>query len=72
MDPNATLDMLRAALGKYYEHQEEKDTEARLAAADEIAALFEGLDWWISRGGFLPALWARGARAPHGGRKEKT
>lgn len=26
---------------------------------DEMVALFQALDGWISRGGFLPSAWAR-------------
>jgi hypothetical protein len=54
MDPNATLQALRAALSDY-------DQAIRKSVADEAAdralEAFRALDEWITRGGFLPEDW---------------
>lgn len=42
MDPNETLRLMRLAV---------KDD------LDQLADLFEALDGWLSKGGFLPAAW---------------
>lgn len=54
MDPNATLQALRAALIDY-------DQAIRKSVADEAAdralEAFRALDEWIAKGGFLPEDW---------------
>jgi hypothetical protein len=43
MDPNATLAAIRIAIANHHD--------------DDVAELFDALDGWISRGGFLPSDW---------------
>jgi hypothetical protein len=58
MDPNAALEELREKLAD----PNENDLE-------EISILFEGLDSWLCRGGFLPIPWQRAAEETRVGRK---
>ena len=51
MDPNAALVELRRAL---HDLHADRSNEALLERAIE---LFEGLDGWLSCGGFLPRDW---------------
>lgn len=51
MDPDATLFVIRHLMPAALDG----DTDA----AEQIAELVDALDIWISRGGFLPAVWAR-------------
>jgi hypothetical protein len=48
MDVNSTLAELRAEL------------RADSPDVDRIAQLFEAMDGWLTRGGFLPSDWAAG------------
>lgn len=57
MDPNATLTRLRE-LASDISTGEYELTDQGLAAA-EMAELFDGLDTWLSRRGFLPTEWQR-------------
>lgn len=67
MDPDVTLRRLRELAGEI-EAIADKPTEAGAAHAAaqsslaslsaELAELFDALDDWILRGGFLPAAWA--------------
>lgn len=53
MDPDVTLEEMRALVKKVLYDEPEgpyPDTE-------EMFTLFEGLDGWISKGGFLPTAW---------------
>lgn len=52
MDPNATLARLRelAADG----------THLTMTETEEMAELFEALDAWMSKGGFMPSDWSWG------------
>jgi len=52
MDPNATLAALRKAIEEW---RETGDTDL----ADDLANHAESLDWWLSKGGFLPTDWRR-------------
>lgn len=54
MDPNATLAELRALV---------MDGGAEFEDPQRAAELFNALDEWITRGGFLPAAWTRTAGA---------
>jgi hypothetical protein len=54
MDPNATLAGLRELVERVQNGTGRVD-------ADEFAEKFEALDGWITKGGFLPADWSRGA-----------
>ncbi len=49
MDPNTTLARLRELAAAADDVEE----------AAELAEAFHALDEWLSRGGFLPADWAR-------------
>lgn len=53
MDPNATLEEMRAFVKKvlYSVDSAATDDETRMAE------LFESLDEWITKGGFLPNAW---------------
>ena len=71
MDPNATLSELRSLTAElhdleeeYQERQDEVDEQVvLLGSIRDVAArmgeLFEALDGWISKGGFLPSAWVR-------------
>lgn len=51
MDPNATLARLRTLAALAF---------PTLAEIIEMAELFDALDTWMSKGGFLPAAWSVG------------
>ena len=52
MDPNATLKEIREII-KSWTKDESKDIPSRLVD------LIDGLDGWISKGGFLPRDWQK-------------
>ena len=52
MDPNTALNELRTLLGQAIEGDTMDPSDVTRAAE-----LFEGLDNWITRGGFLPSDW---------------
>ena len=52
MDPNETLKQIREVI------RDLRDGEMpSMHAADTLADLFEGLDDWLTKGGFLPDAW---------------
>ena len=51
MDPNAALEEIRRIIAKY--------ADGRAYDANRLAELTDGLDTWLSNGGFLPADWQR-------------
>jgi hypothetical protein len=56
MDPNAALARLRDLANGI----DKENDHGRLAyLAEDMAVVFEGLDDWLSNGGFLPAEWRR-------------
>lgn len=55
MDPNVTLGRIREILEAY--DREEDEVSHHLG--NELVDLVEGLDHWLSGGGFLPAPWAK-------------
>ncbi len=57
MDPNATLQALRDLV----QHTQTSDIAHinHEDCADRFADLFDGLDQWIMRGGFLPINWSK-------------
>ena len=64
MDPNVTLRRLRADCSTIANLDEVGDDDKELSKlAVDVAELFEALDGWITKGGFLPAAWARRATA---------
>jgi hypothetical protein len=57
MDPNATLAELRA-LAARATAAHARGYDADPDDSTRIVELFESLDGWLQRGGFLPAAWA--------------
>jgi hypothetical protein len=57
MDPNATLERMRAAQHSLRTRQASDPDHVQ--AFSEIADCAEALDGWLSRGGFLPDAWTR-------------
>lgn len=55
MDPDATLATLRFAVHDVLNHSGANTPSTCV----EIAVLFDSLDTWIARGGFLPAAWKK-------------
>jgi hypothetical protein len=52
MDPNAALERIRGLVNRMLDDEENPDGQ-------ELAELFEGLDQWISSGGFIPTDWLK-------------
>jgi hypothetical protein len=50
MDPNAALDQLRELL---------TGNDGSIDDYERAAEVFDGLDEWLSKGGFLPSAWER-------------
>ena len=61
MDPDETLKCAREALEIL--NCDLSFEPARLDASDDLVAAFEALDEWLSKGGFLPADWAKVSRS---------
>lgn len=61
MDPTATLVSIRALVKVINESSVTYDL-ARYA--EELADLVDGLDRWMTRGGFLPTQWRSIVRPP--------
>lgn len=55
MDPNKTLETIRKLITKLANEDEVWTVED----TEEFSYLVEGLDEWLSRGGFLPKAWER-------------
>lgn len=55
MDPNETLRELREAVTRWHEADL---FETERGAAEDMAALVDSLDEWITAGGFLPNAWS--------------
>lgn len=53
MDPNEALKQIRAIVAQ------DNDAEMDEDAFYRLKILFEGLDHWVSHGGFLPVDWDR-------------
>jgi hypothetical protein len=69
MDPDQALIDARAAVALLNAEPADLDhgytdyeQAARNGAADTLAELFDGLDRWLSSGGFLPDPWCHGGR----------
>jgi hypothetical protein len=56
MDPDVTLARLRETVGNWQQKGAD-NLKDPIAEAQEMADLFEALDTWIAKGGFLPAAW---------------
>jgi hypothetical protein len=61
MDPNAALERLRELIA--INVRAETDS-FKSELADDICEVLEGLDQWLSRGGFLPKAWNRCSAIP--------
>lgn len=59
MDPNAALLAIRSLMTDIREEQSPLDPDV----ADLLEAI-DGLDQWLSKGGFLPQVWARSDPIP--------
>lgn len=58
MDPNANLrEQLKLAKRLAMGMARNDSPEARLDDADRLAELVLALDEWLTKGGFLPAIW---------------
>ena len=57
MDPDAALEQIRECLAEYRTAEDRDDPEAVTEALARLAEITEGLDAWISKGGFLPRAW---------------
>jgi hypothetical protein len=55
MDPNAALENARKLAAKTTHGS--WDTEKLANLGEELAETFQGLDEWLSRGGFKPDAW---------------
>jgi hypothetical protein len=53
MDPNAALAEIRTIISQH-------NRDGGLVVAARLAELVDGLDGWLSKGGFLPAAWTHG------------
>lgn len=58
MDPNATIQEMRRISERL--HCGEMDDGDKIDAAHRLAELFDALDEWILKGGFLPTSWREG------------
>jgi DNA-binding GntR family transcriptional regulator len=58
MDPEATLEEIRAIIEGFH-HALETDDEIPRDEVNSLVKHFHALDGWISRGGFLPRSWRR-------------
>ena len=59
MDPNANLERCRRLANRLIaqEENQRRSGDNHDTAGYELAELFQALDEWISRGGFLPRAW---------------
>ena len=58
MDPDASLEQIRALLGQVATQSVPQDYLSE-EVLEDLAVLVEGLDDWMSKGGFLPKAWQR-------------
>jgi hypothetical protein len=58
MDPNAALVSIRELVSLLV------DSPFATPQETELAELVQGLDEWLTRGGFLPTAWERRAKHP--------
>lgn len=70
MDPNEALRTLRRDVANLARWLDDADASsfARIGAiealASDVATTFQGLDDWLSKGGFVPEAWTRDGRPP--------
>lgn len=63
MDPNTALQRIReltAAINQQHWTALSRDPGGTVTMAAELAELVEGLDEWLSRGGYPPTAWKGG------------
>ena len=59
MDPEAALEKIRALVREIQKlEDDEADDEEFAGPASELAEAFDGLDQWMSKGGFPPGEWS--------------
>lgn len=57
MDPNITLAEIRALTLRIRNHKASADDAEMADDAVHLGELVDGLDAWLSNGGFLPMAW---------------
>jgi hypothetical protein len=57
MDPNAVLASIRELVADYYKWSDADEGYLCRETAIELCGKIEGLDSWLSKGGFLPTDW---------------
>ena len=57
MDPDATLKTVLDLIDEMCDLDDEADNHEFVGKAHELAAYVNELDFWLSRGGFLPKRW---------------
>jgi hypothetical protein len=59
MDPNEALSQLRLLVTIVNDPHSPDGRPTPGEVAREMAEIFDGLDEWLSKGGFLPKSWSR-------------
>jgi hypothetical protein len=59
MDPDEALRVAREATAKLLEDDEAMPYDAQAELASDLAAAFDALDEWLTKGGFAPADWRK-------------
>lgn len=62
MDPDAALREIRAIMALIKAHR-----RMTVEQIDHLGELVDGLDAWLTRGGFFPAAWRHGQSAAENG-----
>lgn len=57
MDPNECLKRLRECVRAMDEASTRMDSQRVLEEADELVEVFDALDGWLRKGGFVPLDW---------------
>lgn len=57
MDPTAALAHIREHAEAAHAAEKAGDTEGEFLELSQLAEHFEGLDGWLTKGGFLPEQW---------------
>lgn len=60
MDPTAALTNIRNLVTEAQKLNPDDDPIVLAATLDDLATTIDGLDHWMSTGGFLPLPWAAG------------
>lgn len=59
MDPDVALQQIREVLAEYHQAAVDDDPNAANVAMSALAEIVEGLDEWLTKGGFPPSQWQR-------------